>query len=232
MPAPAACGCTRTCTPPPLQLIPQTAATMNARTVPRAMQETTCSRSRRASECSRSAACIQSDVSQRYSGIGSVSFTPYEERLSDYIVETLVSFARDSVPSWWPVYRFESVAVNHLCSWCMCCVMTRAQCRHRRIAAVGDRRALGRQHHRISLRNLQFLGQARVSGVVARCIYCLYDDASSDFGWFEKTYTQMIASNATRALANINGPNFLFAFTLPRSKTLKHDAMVRVAGCS
>jgi len=45
------------------------------------------------------------DAEFRYSGIESVSFSQFEQQLSDYMVETLVSFARGSTPSWWPMYR-------------------------------------------------------------------------------------------------------------------------------
>jgi hypothetical protein len=62
------------------------------------------------------------DVLSRYNGIASVSFTQYEQQLSDLVADTLVSFARDSFPSWWPVYRFDRInatvcAHYHLRVW-------------------------------------------------------------------------------------------------------------------
>ena len=49
------------------------------------------------------------DSHSRYEGIDGVAFTQYEQYLSDHIVETLVSFSKNSTPSWWPKYRFDDL---------------------------------------------------------------------------------------------------------------------------
>ncbi len=51
------------------------------------------------------AAFSRFDAVSRYNGIEGVSFTEFEQRLSDHIVDALVSFSKDSAPSWWPIYR-------------------------------------------------------------------------------------------------------------------------------
>jgi hypothetical protein len=100
------------------------------------------------------------DVFSRYNGIASVSFTQYEQQLSEHVADTLVSFARDSLPSWWPVYRFGRISATSRCvrlltRSCVSFMTPLAQRRHRHVVAVGGGQwEAARQHHGISFENL------------------------------------------------------------------------------